>query len=391
MSSKPSRQSRRESFTTRLSARKPSRSVPARRSSSTDVETGGKSMREKGGGFNELSVAITLLAGISVILFNTINYFNNNIVSTNSSLAIRFLVIWLILELIIVILFILLKGTSLWSLKEGRRDLIEGLAKLAGIMMFMIAVFILICTCLIFAFCMITNDLELPSTTVYYLGGILIVSTVVTFYLGGVFGYLKNIVEWIFLKIKQKFLKTDHKNRSGSDKHLLSLVSVYFAISIIIIFIWIVLVACTDYLSPATTLLLCGSYSTEVTHFPDANTDIMSITIKDTGIPSMACYIELCRVNKSNENIFQRIDNITLQESEKKSSEYMVGKKENGIYYLFIDTSDLPSDNYFLHAEVTLSETEDSDLFLSKKYGDTLFYLPPKNKTGNIFNQTPIL
>jgi len=117
----------------------------------------------------------------------------------------------------------------------------------------------------------------------------------------------------------------------------------------------------------------------------------MSLTIKDTGIPSGKCYIDLYRVNNSNENLFQLIDNITLQESVKSSSEYTTGKKKDGIYYLFIDTSNLPPDNYFLHAEVTLFMFRDFDLFVSKKYDDELFYLPPKNKTANILNQTSVL
>lgn len=117
----------------------------------------------------------------------------------------------------------------------------------------------------------------------------------------------------------------------------------------------------------------------------------MSVAIEDTGLPSGRCYIILYRVNNSNENLFQSIDNIALRELVKNSSKYMTGKKKDGIYYLFVNTSNLPPDNYFLHAEVKYNVIENFDLFEVTKCDNKLFYLPSKNKTGNVLNQTSIL
>jgi hypothetical protein len=137
-------------------------------------------------------------------------------------------------------------------------------------------------------------------------------------------------------------------------------------------------------------LLLSGSYSIEIIHPSGSNKDIMSIAIKDTGLPlRCVCVIDLCKVNKSNKNLFSSIDNITLHESGKNSSKYMTGKKEEGIYYLFINTSntDLSSNYYFLQAEGTYIFY----LLKVRKSDNKLFYLPPKNKTVTALNQTSIL
>ena len=327
----------------------------------------------------ELTLAITLLAGISAVLLTIVDYSNKNIISETNFSIVYLLVLVLILEVVIVVLFLLLKGYSIWPIKKKRRNISKNLSGCVGIMMFFIPIFVLIWIFLAVAFSVFAKDWDLSSTKIHWCNfGIVILSALATLYLGGVdLEWLKNIVKQISLKIKPQKKFTER------------LFDLPFRWLIILVYIFLILVFILS-LFQTTAFLLCGSYSTEVTHFPDANTDIMSLTIKDTGIPSGRCYIELQGVNNSNENLFQLVDNITLQESVKNSS-YMTGKKKGGIYYLFIDTSNLPSDNYFLHAEVTVSLVRDFDLFTLKKYDDNLFYLPPKNKTENIFNQTSIL
>ena len=329
---------------------------------------------EENGNLKELTLAITLLAGISAVLFKIIDYFNKNIVSETISPIMRFLVFFLILEVVIVVLFLLLKGYSIWPMKEEGLDTLKTLSGVCGTMMFFTPILILIYISLAVTLSIFTKDRGLSTTEIQY---IVIFSALTTLRLGGVdLGCLKNVFKKIYSKIKtlKKFIK-----------QFLSLLFQHF---IILICIFIVVSAFIIFLFSTTTFLLCGSYTIEITHFPDDNTDIMSLTIKDTGIPSERCYINLCRINKSNESIFQATDNIILNGSA-NISEYMTGDKRDGIYYLFIDTSDLPSDNYFLHAEVTLFKHK--CLPESKKYDGKLFYFSHKNKTENILNQTSTL
>jgi hypothetical protein len=110
----------------------------------------------------------------------------------------------------------------------------------------------------------------------------------------------------------------------------------------------------------------------------------MSLTIRDTGTPSGKCFITLYKENKSDKYFFEQIDNITLEERLKKQSKYMSGLKRDGVYYLFIYTSDLEPGYYLLHAEVTFrSENLFEGLFLPIKYANKLLYIPPTGKEEN--------
>ena len=332
-------------------------------------------MDEEKGDLKELGLAITLLAGISAVLLKIVDYSNKNTISATISSLISFLVVVLILEIVIVVLFLLLKGYSIWPIKEERRDL-KNLSNSFGVLMFFTPIFILIYISLAVTFSLFIKDWKLSSAAINScIFGIMIVSALVTFYLGGVgLGDLKNIFKQISLKIE---------TQKKSNKQFLSLLFGYF---IILIYPLIVL-AFIICLFQTTTFLLCGSYSIEIIQPSDPNTDIMSVTIRDTGIPSGRCFIDLSKVNESNEShLFESIDNITLNESGKRSlskhkDTYIVGEKRNGIYYLFINTSNLPSDDYLLHAEVTFFQIKGFDLFLPKKLDDKLFRLSPKNMT----------
>ena len=331
---------------------------------------------EENDNLKELTLAINLLLGISAVLFKIVDYSNKNVVNETISAFMVFLVFFLILEVVIIVLFLLLKGYSIWPINKKRRDILKNLSGVFGIMMFFTPILILIYTSLAVTFSIATEDWGLSTTKIHwYIWCITILSALATLRLGGVdLEWLKDVFEQISLKTKT--LKKSIKRFS----------SLLFQCCIILTYILIVLVFII-FLVQTTTFLLCGSYTIEITHFPDDNTDIMPLTIKDTGIPAGRCYINLYRINKSNESIFQATDNIILNGSA-NISEYMAGEKRDGIYYLFIDTCDLPSDNYFLHAEVTLFQDEYFNLLDSKKYDDKLFYLSSKNKTGNILNQT---
>ena len=369
-------------------------------------------MGEENDNLKELTLAITLLVGISAILFKIVDYSNKNVVNETILSIMLFLVFFLILEVVIVVLFLLLKGYSIWPINKKRLDILKNLSGVFGIMMFFTPILILIYISLAVTFSIATEDWGLSTTKIHwYIWCIAILSALATLRLGGVdLEWLKDIFEPISLKIKtlKKSIKNLSKKYNNVSFQALfrkckdnlkncwtfwigskQFSSLSFRCCIILTYILIVLVFII-FLVQTTTFLLCGSYTIEITHFPDDNTDIMPLTIKDTGIPSGRCYINLYRINKSNESIFQAIDNIILNGSA-NISEYMTGEKRNGIYYLFIDTSDLPSDNYFLQAEVTLFQDEYFNLLDSKKYDDELFYLSSKNKTGNILNQASTL
>ena len=67
-----------------------------------------------------LTVAITLLAGISAVLLKLGEYFSNNIISKSIYIPIWSLTSILILELLLILLFLLIKGSSIWEEKDNK-------------------------------------------------------------------------------------------------------------------------------------------------------------------------------------------------------------------------------------------------------------------------------
>ena len=126
-------------------------------------------------------------------------------------------------------------------------------------------------------------------------------------------------------------------------------------------------------------LLLSGTYSIDMVDPPGDSAEIISFTITDTGIPSGRCFIYLHKANYSSETLFNNIDNIIINTSE-NSSKYMRGeKRSDGIYYLFINTSNLPSDYYTLDCEVTFGQWKP---LKRKKLDTAIFYIPDRNGTS---------
>lgn len=321
-------------------------------------------------------IAITLLAGLSAILLKLVTYSNNNTISAITSIMIRFLVIFLLLEALIILLFFLTKG----YLFSTRGNISEEIVKISYLLQK--AIFLLPFTTIVYFFLsisyfLVTNNLRIPDwidTPLIYIfaiaSGILYIWLLLREY---------PLKKWINEKIE----KIQRKDKKSALRGCLDFLNTIILASVISLILFALLFQ-------TSVFLLCGSYSIEINHFPDSNAEVMSLTIKDTGIPSGKCYIHLYRVNDSNDNLFQPIDRITLQESVQKPSKHMTGEKEGGVYYLFIDTSSFSPDYYFLHAETSFT-SQGFNLFVSKKCDDELFYLPPKNKTGKVLNQTSIL
>lgn len=301
-------------------------------------------MDKEKGDLKELGLAITLLAGISAVLFKIVDYFSNNIIDLNlfAIVLVYILVGFLIIEIFMVLLFF--SVTGFLSVQEKKLERLEKLNGTLQKVVFSVPTFVLI-----YSFSMI-----------FYFGPIKVWNN-------PYIAMLCFLGFWFIMIILSFYIFRDLK--------------LLFLLIILLIFVAI--------LFPITTLLLSGTYSIEIIHPSGSNKDIMPIAIKDTGLLRCVCVIDLCKVNKSNKNLFSSIDNITFYGSEKNSSTYMTGKKEDGIYYLFINTSntDLSSNYYFLQAEGTYIFY----LLKVRKSDNKLFYLPPKNKTVTALNQTSIL
>ena len=134
-------------------------------------------------------------------------------------------------------------------------------------------------------------------------------------------------------------------------------------------------------LIPLPAYLMMGSYSIE--QFPISNNDddIFIFTIKETGIPLNNNYIHLQKINVNESNIFQNIDNITISNNHGTSSKnkLMTGTNYGGIWYLNVNTSNLSTGTYNIHAEVTNEIIIKSVFGTIKKYDDELFYIAPRS------------
>jgi hypothetical protein len=126
----------------------------------------------------------------------------------------------------------------------------------------------------------------------------------------------------------------------------------------------------------APTYLLGGSYSIDVFPQSEVNSNILTFTIKETGLTSGRNFINLY---KSDDNhVFQDIDNITIISTQEISSKnkLMTGTKHEGVWYLNLNASNLSHGNYVLHAEVSYINLNNFEIF--KKHADKLFYIAPR-------------
>ncbi len=134
-----------------------------------------------------------------------------------------------------------------------------------------------------------------------------------------------------------------------------------------------------------------GNYSIEVFPQSEIKDNILTFTIKETGITSGRNFIDLYKLNDN--HVFQDIDKITIVYTQETSSQnnLMIGKRHDGTWYLNLNTSNLSHGNYLLHAEVTYSNL--IGLWVFKKQADKLFYIPniPPKSTNYSTNSTQAL
>ena len=311
--------------------------------------------------FKEITFAITLLAGISALLFNVSDYFNNNVITLSNHFisSVSLLVYMAIIIFIALFIFLLLKWYLVSTKDENKQE--KNLAELIfmNIPRFSIFwIFILIFSISVNFY--ITDPILSQYEHNVYIVVLLAFCSILLL----INTLLKNIS---LEKIKNISLESISLERIG--KVMRSLSHIFFILLVIIL------------LSPVPTYLLMGSYSIE--QFPVSNTDndILTFTIKETGLPFTSNHVTLYKMNTNHSNIFQNIDHLIITSTQGAQSEnkFMTGIKYEGIWYLNLDTYNLSSGTYNLHAEVTYDQSVKYILGKSKKHDDKLFYIAPKS------------
>jgi len=332
-------------------------------------------MSDKKEDLKELTLAITLLAGISAVLLKIVEYFSTNIIDLSSSalLSVYFLVFFLLLEILLIVCFLLIQG-YLISIEEREKGKIDKIATLLHKLVFLVPIFALIYSFTTISYFFITKDWSFSeSENNLFLSVFIIISFTISAYflfdlkflfsLTGIKDSSKNVYNKItkFRKNPRELEKITH------DVLISNLLVIFFSIFLFIILVFGL------FLVP--TFLLCGSYSIEIMHSADSNSDLMLVAIKDTGIPSGKCFITLYGLNSSNKDLFQHREDIILDESVENSTDYMTGCKKDGIWYLLVDTSNLSTGYYCLHAEVTYNTIKNFDLLKARKCDNEIFYI----------------
>lgn len=291
--------------------------------------------------FKEITLAITLLAGIGAIFLKILDYSTNNTIDENFTSYIIIISSMLLIILIMLIIFFLLKG-YLASLKY-RDKKIDNITKyllknifIFSIMWFLQLIFLLL-TSIFYSFKIV------EVLFIFFWSLIIFV----------IFYYLYNGVNIL----ERSKLKENLHNLNNNNQYYI------FLIGISSVFIFSLFVP---------QYLLLGSFSIEELHQSDRINDIKTFIIKETGITYNINYISLNKMNIDN-NILQSIDTIIINRTQEARSENKIMRGiryDSGIWYLNINTSNLSSGNYLLHTEVT------NDISKSvRKRGDILFYI----------------
>lgn len=328
--------------------------------------------------FNEITLAITLLAGVSAFLLKTVDYFNNNVIvlSDYLQLTVYFLVLLLLLEFSMVFLFLILKGYLLSTKSESKeiKNITQKLFK---------SIFILPILWIVFSiFTLLSHEIfKDPSKInnynyILYFYWIFTSMIIIWIYIRLAKIDLIKSLKNILLKINQIKIKPLFKN-FDFKKYLFLNFSPLIIFLILLLLLLLLLILLT-----APLYLLTGTFSIEEFSQSNTNTGILTFKIKETGIAYSANYINLYKMNTSEGNIFQYIDDITINNTQENLSrnKLMIGKKYEGIWYLNVNTSNLQPGNYLLHAEVTNPLSEKTVFGTIKKHDDKLFYIASRNE-----------
>ena len=334
-----------------------------------------KSKLQNSRDFKEITFAITLLAGISALLFNVSDYFNSNVITLSNHFisSIILLVYMAIIIFIALFIFLLLKWYLISTNYENKREKNQAKLIFKNIPRFSIIwIFILIFSILVDFYITdpILSQYEKYAYIVYIVAllGFCSILFLINILLKSI--SLEKIKNISLEKTKNTLLekiKSTSFEKTGDVLRYLSHISFILLVIIIV--------------SPVPIYLLMGSYSIEQFSVSNTDNDILTFTVKETGLPFSSNHVTLYKMNANHSNIFQNIDHLIINNTQGAISEnkFMTGIKYEGIWYLNLDTLNLSSGTYNLHAEVTYDQSVKYILGKSKKYDDQLFYIAPRN------------
>lgn len=356
-------------------------------------------------GYNEITLSIALLGGIIVVLLKVIDYSNNQSLEVDSlsKPALYGLMIFLLIELLIIFLFFIFKGISVYTIEEpqtgtdnnSKKKNFEQIAGELFKISFIIAFMWIIASILTVSFKLITPTQGDLYEFVFSLFGYSLV----------VFGYSLILLITVFITVTtistSKIIEILNKIIE-KFKNSTTYLKFFFSLKFLIIFI-ILFVLFVSSFSLVSQYLLTGSYSIEEFSPSIDNPDIRTFTMKEKGISYNLTEVMLFKLNSSYPTISgdlrkDNIDNITayrnIEKEKLKPSCYLWVTNFNTVWYLnIINISNLSSGTYLLHAEVR-NDLNDNSVFgilkttadkigLSKRIAEKLFYIPPDKAKVN--------
>ncbi|VVB92677.1 Uncharacterised protein [uncultured archaeon] len=381
--------------------------------------------------FNQITLAISLLAGTWFFLSKLIDYLNNSLLTQNNYLQsiVYFVLIFLLIELLITFFFILIKG-YLISGKNGN----EWLNKIAQLLLknsFKYSIFfsVLMISKLFLDFILKNQRENFFLSSFQY---DFIISLIIIIFFCLIFSdYIKILISYMYLYFKkimginekvpeskniemflaQKLLQLKQYELTSrfltySSKILKTLIfrsflrkidlnkisrfylNIYFILTGVLVLSFVFLFIINSFLM-MPTYLLKDSYSVDVFPQSNINSDFITLAIKETGFPYNYIYITLDIFN-STDNHKQYVGNVTINRTKESpaNNSFMFGENYEGIWYLNINTCNLQPGNYMLHAEVTNEASINNTIFGAfRKHTEKLFYIAP-NSTKCFLNST---
>lgn len=237
--------------------------------------------------FEEITLAITILTGLSFILFKIADYFNNNTIglSDNLQFLVRILVSGLLIELVIISSFLILKGYVLFAATSEERIISIANSIFKSFIIYFVFLGVISVFLLFFMIGSFPTLIESP----YYI------------YIFIIYEVLTVLATLRVISFKRDDLKKSVRAfkeiREKSD-----FINVIIAEIIIITILFISLIA--------PTYLLGGAYSIEVFPQSEINHDILTFTIKETGLTSGRNFITLYKLD--DKTVLQDIDSVTI-------------------------------------------------------------------------------
>lgn len=321
-------------------------------------------MSEERNDFEEITLAITLLAGILSFLLFISNYSNTNIISLSHFFQqmIYILIYFAIIIFLLLFVFLMLKGYAITAHSDNVCKISRGLLK---------------------------NIFEATIIWTIYLISIILAYIVIInvdqkWYSGYVIVAFICLVVGTFATTTYYFYFEGIENVFGIACDTKPIYLICYGIVTLFIFYLITISVGAIYSVPS--YLLIGTYSIEEYSQPEIS-DNRIFVITETGITYKKIYIDLYKLDSPQKTFltteYSMIINGTAPESKNR---YMNGTKYEGKYYIYLNTSNLTYGNYILYAEVTDDLTKNSTFGTNKKRVEKLFHVVQDTPNLALFN-----